>query len=202
MKLTADEEKIFSLLIELANFRDIKREILLSDGQKENDAEHSWHLAIAIILLGKKLEPNANMEKMLKLALVHDLPELYAGDVSVFNESARKLKESHEKEAIEKFRSKLPKELSDELCDLMTEYMECKTIEAKTVQMFDKFDPILIIIANNGISWKKHSKVGIEDLDRVKLPYLSKNIITNRWYKVFRDRIIKEKLTLENEKNI
>ena len=88
-------DKIISFLKEIDKFKDVKREIFLKD-RNENDAEHSWHLAMFVILFERDLPEKLDFKKMLKFALMHDLVEIYAGDTFFFDEEGRKDKKERE----------------------------------------------------------------------------------------------------------
>ena len=83
-------EKIIKFLKEIEKYKTIERKIYCSNNRFESDAEHSWHIAMFLILFKKELPKNLDFNKMLKLALIHDLVEIYAGDVSTFDVEGRK----------------------------------------------------------------------------------------------------------------
>ena len=71
------DSKILSFLKEIEKFKLIERRVYCSDlKRKESDAEHSWHLAMFIILFEKDIAKNLDIAKMLKMALIHDLAEI------------------------------------------------------------------------------------------------------------------------------
>lgn len=171
------EDKINNSLLflkEIEKFKTIKRKIFLSTGRAESDAEHSWHLAMFVILFKNELPKNADFEKMLKLALIHDLPEIYAGDTFAFDKLGQTTKKVRESKAAKKLFSILPKKTEKEFSDLIKEYEENKTKEAQIVKAIDKIQPILQNLCSNGKSWKKYS-LTYEDIDDYKRKYVSKN---------------------------
>jgi len=86
--------------------------VYLDDGKRlENDAEHSWHLAMMVWVFAPHYEQPIDLEKALKMALIHDLPEIYAGDVPAFDVEGRLGKDERERRAMERLLLLLPEEL-------------------------------------------------------------------------------------------
>src|SRR3989344_2369976 len=164
-------DKILEFLKEIEKFKYIERKVYSSDLRPENDAEHSWHLAMFLILFEKDLPEGLDMAKMLKLALMHDLVEIYAGDVSTFDKEGRQGKKEREVKAAKKLFLQLPKDLEGDFTKLFEEYEEQKTPEAKMVKAFDKIQPLLLNICSKGESWKRHD-VSIEDIHKVKKKFV------------------------------
>lgn len=168
-------DKIVEFMKEIEKFKMVERKIHLSSLKRyENDAEHSWHLAMFIMLLQNELPKNLNILRMIKLALVHDLGELYVGDVSFFDTKGRKGKEKREMAAAKKLFSKLPKKLEKEMLGLFVEYFEAKTKEAKFVKSLDKLQAAVQTISTNG---KNLKDLGLtyEYVDAKKRPYMTHN---------------------------
>ena len=162
-------DAILSFLKEIDKFKSVEREIYLPN-RKENSAEHSWHVAMFLLLFEKEL-PKLDFKKTLKLALIHDLIEIYAGDTFAFDKTGQNTKQEREKNAAQKLFSQLPDDLCKEYTELFNEYEEEKTPEAKTVKSFDKIQPILQNVISEGKSWKKHN-VKYEDVDNYKRKHM------------------------------
>lgn len=157
---------------EIEKFKLVERKILLSSLRRyENDAEHSWHLAVFLVLMKDYLPKRANFQRMVKLALIHDLGELYVGDVSLFDTNGREGKDKRELDSAKKLFAKLPKKLGKEMMDLFMEYMEAKTKEAKIVKSLDK---IQATIQYNSSKSKNMRKMGLtyKIVDDKKRPYM------------------------------
>lgn len=173
----SSQKKVFSQLIdfmqEIEKFKMVERKIHLSSLKRyENDAEHSWHLAMLIVLFEKEMPKNLNFLRMLKLALIHDLGELYVGDVSFFDSKGRKGKDKREMDAAKKLFSKLPKKVGKEMLSLFKEYAEAKTREAKFVKSMDKLQAAIQTISTKG---KNLKDLGLtyEYVDAKKRPYMT-----------------------------
>ena len=94
-------QKQLSFIVEVDKIKNIMRRTLLIDGsRRENDAEHSWHLAIMAMLLTEYAEDkNFTLDKVIKMVIVHDLVEIYAGDTFAFDIQGNLEKEEKEKKA-------------------------------------------------------------------------------------------------------
>ena len=146
--------QFISFMKEVEKLKHVNRAILTSDMKRyENSAEHSWHLAILLIILQEYFQ-SANLEKMLKMALVHDLVEIYTGDVPAFDDQGRIGKKEREQQAAKKLFSQLPAELSKEFHDLFNEFEQSQTQESLIVEGCDKLQAMLQAIICNGKVWK------------------------------------------------
>ena len=115
--------------------------------RRESDAEHSWHLALFLILLEPRLN-QMDITKLLKLALIHDLPELLAGDTNPYRDDIEN-KEEKEKRAAEELFSLLPREMERQFSMLFDEYVAQETREAKFVKSIDKLMPLIQNLCTN-----------------------------------------------------
>lgn len=120
----------------------VLRHSWLSNNRQESDAEHSWRVALLAVLLSPYLEEKINLERVLKLSVIHDLPEIYAGDHIAWK---GKLKNKHqiESSALQKLTRNLPKELKSQIIDLWEEYENAKSPEAKLTKALDKLEVII-----------------------------------------------------------
>jgi len=147
-----DMDHITTFLMEIEKLKNVTRKTYLSSGERlENSAEHSWHLALAILAFGKDLVPDLDLLQALKIALVHDIGEIGAGDVSIYSPS-------HESQAIieEQYLERLETEqiyFSKKILTLWREYQAQQTNESKLVKVFDRFLPFLSNINTEGRSW-------------------------------------------------
>jgi len=139
------------------------------------------------LLLFEKELTGLDFKKMLKLALTHDLVEIYAGDTFAFDKTGQNTKQEREKNAANKLFSQLPEELSKEYMELFNEYEESQTTEAKTVKSFDKIQPILQNLLSEGKSWKKHN-IKYEEVDNYKRKHMQHNqFILNVYEKLMKE---------------
>ncbi len=155
MKKSDRTDKLLDFLKEIEKLKFIDRRVYLSNRKrKENDAEHSWHVAMFVILFEKDF-PKLDSQRILKMILVHDLVEIYAGDTFAFDKIALASQTEREEEAAKKLFSLLPRDLEKEFYRLFKEFDEIKTPEAKFAQSYDKLHPILQNILSKGKAWRQ-----------------------------------------------
>ena len=151
-------KKQMSFLIGIDKLKKIFRQSLISDkSRNENDAEHSWHMAMYATILEEYAPKGTNILKVIKMALVHDIIEIYAGDTFLYDEEMTKSKEKREKEAAEKIYSILPSEQGKEIKSLWEEFEQNKTNEAIFCATLDRIQPIILNYLTEGGTWKKHN---------------------------------------------
>ncbi|HLC43608.1 MAG TPA: HD domain-containing protein [Patescibacteria group bacterium] len=132
-------KKILHFLKEIEKLKLVLRIPYLSDQKRrENDAEHSWHLAMTVLVLANELDIKFDVSKAIKLALVHDIVEIYTGDDWHPTEADRKLKSANEEISAKKIFGMLPTDLATEFYDLWQEYEKGTTIEAKVTKACDR----------------------------------------------------------------
>lgn len=124
--------------------------------RRENDAEHSFSLAIAAAVLAEYSNEPVDITKVMKMVLVHDAVEIYAGDTYCYDDEGAKTKEAREKAAAEKVFGTLPEEQAAEYRALWDEFEQNSTAEAKFSNAMDRIQPLLLNYSREGISWKEH----------------------------------------------
>ncbi|MDR1832753.1 MAG: HD domain-containing protein [Fusobacteriaceae bacterium] len=147
-----------NFLIEIDKVKGILRQsVILGDrAHRENDAEHSWHMALCALILGEYVElPPVNMETVLKMILIHDVIEIYAGDVPAYSDFSPEEKEKNEEAAAEKVFSLLPSEQKEEYLRLWTDFERTESNEAKYANVFDRFQGFLQNVTSDGHTWRK-----------------------------------------------
>lgn len=134
-------EKVYRFVKEVEKLKTVVRTAWASDGRKESTAEHSWRLAMFVMTLGSDVE-DLDINKAIKMALVHDLGEIYDGDVSAKYQSNVDAKVKSEEKAIRKLADMLPEDIGKEIYSLCREYNEAKTKEAQLIKALDKIETI------------------------------------------------------------
>jgi putative hydrolase of HD superfamily len=146
-------EKQMEFIIEIDKMKNIFRQNYICDGsRRENDAEHSWHLAMLVITLSEYFE-NVNILKSLKMVLIHDLVEIYAGDTFAYDEKANLDKAERENESSEKLFSILPTDQKDEFIKLWKEFEKIDTPESILANICDRIQPLILNVTSKGKSW-------------------------------------------------
>lgn len=124
--------------------------------RKENDAEHSFSLAIAAAMLAEYSNEPVDVMKVMKMVLVHDAVEIDAGDTYCYDDEGAKTKRQRELKAAERIFGILPEEQCREYRSLWDEFEEGVTAEAKFAAAMDRIQPLLLNYTREGISWKEH----------------------------------------------
>ena len=147
-----------NFIIEIDKLKSVFRQSLLSDGSRhENDAEHSWHLCMLAITLEEYAEAGTDILKCIKMALIHDIVEIYAGDTYLYDEEGNKDKAEREMKSAEKIYGLLAENQKKEFFDLWLEFDAGKTKEAVFANILDRVQPILLNYLTKGKMWLKNN---------------------------------------------
>lgn len=150
-------EQQLQFILEIDKVKKIIRQTPLSDAsRKENDAEHSWHIALMAYLLQEYVEEPVEVSKVMLMVLIHDLVEIDAGDTYAYDEEGAKTKDERERKAADRIFGLLPEEQGMYLKALWEEFEAYETAEAKYAHLLDNFQPLLLNDAAGGISWTEH----------------------------------------------
>ena len=142
---------------EIDKVKEIFRQTYLISGvRKENDAEHSWHLAVMAVILAEYAPGGIDLLKVIRMVLVHDLVEIDAGDTYLFDEAANRDKEEREEKAAERIFGLLPEVQGAEYHSLWCEFEERNTPEARFALVLDRFQPFYHNWRTRGVSWIEH----------------------------------------------
>ncbi len=102
-------KKQMEFILEVDKVKNIVRQTYLSDGKrKENDAEHSWHLALMAVLLKEYAQEDVDLSKVVPMVLIHDLVEIDAGDTYAYDEAGAATKRERETKAADRIFGLLP----------------------------------------------------------------------------------------------
>lgn len=144
-------------IVEVDKVKNIFRQTYLADGtRKENDAEHSWHLALSAVLLQEHMEEKADITKVIIMVLIHDLVEIDAGDTYAYDEEGAQSKREREEKGADRIFGMLPKDQGEMFRALWEEFEAYETPEAKFAHLLDNFQPLLLNDASDGKSWAEH----------------------------------------------
>lgn len=145
---------ITDFFLELDALKLISRRTYIDGGVRvENSAEHSWHLAMACWSISRSLGIELSEEKLLKLALVHDLGEIDAGDTCLYSSDRNNAHEA-ERECIKRLENHHGNAISD-LSELWEEQETGKSIETKLLKTVDRLLPFLHNISSQGKTWQE-----------------------------------------------
>lgn len=150
-------DKQFEFLRETDKLKQIARQSYLADGsRKENDAEHSWHLALMAVLLSSYSEKDIDVLRVITMVLVHDIVEIDAGDTYAYDTDGNTTKRERETRAADRIFNILPADQAEYLRNIWEEFEEQATPESAFANMLDKLQPLMLNDASGGKSWKEH----------------------------------------------
>ena len=183
--LPGDDEKINQLLrftAEVDKMTAIKRRTMLIDGsRRENDAEHSWHIALMAMLFKDYAPEGCDVSRASCMCIVHDLVEIYAGDTFAYDDAANVGKEERERIAADKLFSELPSEIALEFRSLWEEFDAMDTPDSKYAAAMDRLQPYLHNTLTEGHTWKEGNP-SIEQVNRRMSPALECIPEVRNWY--------------------
>lgn len=145
-------------LLEIDKLKTIfRRTSLMYADRFENDAEHSWHLAMTAMVLAEYANEAIDLGKVIRMVLVHDLVEIDAGDTYCYDLEGAKDKALREEKAADRVFGLLPREQSRELRQLWEEFELGETPEARFANAVDRFQPVLFNLRTGGRSWAENN---------------------------------------------
>lgn len=126
---------------------------LFNSDRHENDAEHSWHLAMMAIVLAEHTNKAIDILKVLKMVLIHDIVEIDAGDTFIYDSTKNHTNTAEELIAAKRIFGLLPVAQAEEFLAIWKEFEEGITDEAKFAKSMDRFEPLLQNASNDGGTW-------------------------------------------------
>ena len=151
------EEQV-GFILEVDKLKEVFRQTSCTQSRRpENDAEHSWHLCLAAIVLAEHAnEPRLDVLRVLKMLILHDLVEIDAGDTFAYDTA--RMAGQHEREALAADRvfGMLPADQAAEFRALWDEFEERLTPESRFAAAIDRFQPCLLNCHTEGAAWRRH----------------------------------------------
>jgi putative hydrolases of HD superfamily len=145
-------------IIEVDKLKEVFRQTLLTQSRRqENDAEHSWHLCLIVIVLAEHANtPDINVLRVLKMLLIHDVVEIDAGDTFAYDTA--RMADQHEREAraADRIFGLLPLDQAADFRALWDEFEARTTPEALFAAAVDRFQPVLQNCLTEGAAWRQH----------------------------------------------
>ncbi len=149
-----------------------RRTILLDRSRHENDAEHSWHIAVMALLLEEYAVEKVDVLHAVEMLLVHDLVEIYAGDTFAYDTAGNASKEAREKEAANRLFSQLPPEQGEYLRGLWEEFDRGTGADARYANCLDRVQPFLHNVLTEGYTWQNSEPQPDADMVRLRMAVL------------------------------
>ena len=155
--INADFGKRIDFLLEIDKLKTILRRSRLVDGSRmENTAEHSWHLAMLVMMLAPQAGPGVDPLHAMKLLLIHDIVEIDAGDTFAYDVAGHEDKAEREQVAADRIFGLLPVDQAAEIHALWAEYEARQTPTAVFAYACDRLQPMLLNASSGGVSWKEY----------------------------------------------
>lgn len=146
--------KQIAFIKEIDKIKYIQRKTkLFNSNRHENDAEHSWHLAMMAMVLAEHSDKKIDILKVLKMVLIHDIVEIDAGDTFLYDTTKNHVNTEEEGMAAKRIFGILPQNQAEEFITLWEEFEEGVSDDAKFAKSMDKFEPLLQNASNNGGTW-------------------------------------------------
>mgnify|MGYP001157837070 CR=1 FL=1 len=144
-------------IVEIDRAKQVLRRTLLTDkSRRENDAEHSWHIAVMALVLAEHAAEEIDLLRTIKMLLIHDIVEIDAGDTFTYDEAAQKDKAEREKAAAQRIFSLLPEDQAAEMMALWEEFEAKETPEARFAAALDRLQPLIHNYLTDGATWQEH----------------------------------------------
>ena len=145
LRFTAEIDKMTSVY---------RKTLLIDRSRAENDAEHSWHIAVMALLFEEYAVEKVDLRHAIEMLIVHDLIEIYAGDTFAYDVDGNKTKAVREEEAARKLFSILPEEQGKKIRALWEEFDAHATPDARYADCLDKLQPYFHNILTEGFTWR------------------------------------------------
>lgn len=162
-----DNKVFIDFLVYSEQLKTEYRQAHKSDGKPESSADHSWRLALMLILIAPKLSKPLDIEKALKMAIIHDIVEIEAKDVPVLdhidNNERKTLKGIDEEKAIQSIHKMLGRD-GDDIHDLWDEFENGDTYEAKVVGVLDKIEGQMQFLSENNKKFSIEEQIFVKKL--------------------------------------
>ncbi|UXS01219.1 HD domain-containing protein [Agrobacterium tumefaciens] len=126
---------------------------LLDASRRENDAEHTWELALMAVLLAEYADEPVDLARVVKMILIHDIVEIDAGDTFIYDAKAVTDQEAREIAAADRLFGLLPEDQAAEFRALWDEFEARKTAEARFARAMDRLQPLLHNFFTSGGTW-------------------------------------------------
>ncbi|MBQ3971367.1 MAG: HD domain-containing protein [Selenomonadaceae bacterium] len=185
-------QKQLTFALEIDKAKNIFRQTHLSGhGRRENDAEHSWHMAVMAYLLREHSNEEVDIAKVMLMCLLHDIVEIEAGDTYAYDAEGLKTQKERENAAKEKIYSLLPEDQKKELMSIVDEFDAYTTAEAKFAHAMDNLQPLMLNHSNDGGDWREHKVTAKQVYGRQEKTRLGSEVLYQATDEILRENIAK-----------
>ncbi|WP_158800342.1 HD family hydrolase [Pedobacter sp. L105] len=144
---------------------------LFNSDRHENDAEHSWHLAMMVMVLSEYANAPIDTLKVLKMVLLHDIVEIDAGDTFLYDTTKNHSNTDEELIAAHRIFGILPEDMTKDFIEIWIEFENGETNDAKFAKAIDRLEPILQNLSNQGGTWTEFNvpfDIVYQKIDKIK----------------------------------
>lgn len=164
-------QQIIDFILELEKLKGVTRKTRpLGLDRYENSAEHSWQLALFAISLERFAESPVDMNRVVRMLLVHDIGEIDTGDTIVFADGGWADRKAAEQAAVKRIFGMLTEDHAADFLALWQEFDRAETAEARFAHAIDRAMPVLLNLANEGQSWRENGISYERVVHRIKPP--------------------------------
>ncbi len=157
-----------AFILEVDRLKSVMRQSrLISDERYENSAEHSWHLALMVMILAEYANEPVDLLRTIKMVLIHDIVEIDAGDTFAYDSEGALDKEEREQQAAARLFGLLPADQAAEIDTLWEEFEARVTPEARLANAVDRMMPLMHNYFTRGGSWQRHAITRPQVINRV-----------------------------------
>lgn len=150
-------EQILDFIIEIEKLKNVHRKTKpVGLDRYENSAEHSWHVCLSALMLKDYANEKINIDRVIKMLLIHDLGEIDAGDTIIYASESQEVKDK-EAAGLERVLKLLPGNKADEYMSLWHEFESGETIDSKYAKAIDRIPPLLHNMHGEGHSWRENN---------------------------------------------
>ena len=162
----------FAFLMEADKLKQVLRATTLADGsRRENSGEHSWHLALYALVLADHAAPGVNIDRVIRMLLLHDLVEIDVGDVPIHSQNGTAhgsaSVQAAEAAAAERIFGLLPDDIGSGLRALWREFEANETADAVFAKSLDRVQPVMANLASGGGTWLEYNVTAAQIESRV-----------------------------------
>ena len=162
----------FAFLNEADRLKSVLRATTLLDGsRRENSGEHSWHLALYAMVLADQAAPGVDVNRVIRMLILHDLVEIDVGDVPIHSAGgqahASAATQAAEARAADRIFGLLPPDQASGLRALWDEFEAAESPDAIFAKSLDRVQPVMANLMSGGGTWVEYQVTAQQLQDRV-----------------------------------
>ena len=156
-RIMEEIENILEFIVEVEKLKNVHRKSKpIGLDRYENSAEHSWHVCLLALMMKEHANEEIDVDKVIRMLLIHDLGEIDAGDTIVYSSESKELKEE-EALGVKRVLALLPGKKGDEYMDLWYEFEAGETADSKFARAIDRIPPLLHNMHGQGHGWNENN---------------------------------------------